>query len=809
VNALTQDVRYTLRTLRRTPGFTLVAIFTLALGIGGTTAIFTVVDGVVLRDLPYPEPDRLVSLARLANTTDRSSFSPGDYVDLKRDARTFAAIAGHREDIVDLTGAGEPERLRAVQATSGFFDVFGAPPLVGRAFHEATDRPEGPRVAVISEGIWRRRFGARADVIGTTIRLNGEPTTILGVMPAWFGHPRPVDVWVMSPRPVPTSPVAVEGDLLAQRDVQYFGAVARLAPNASLRQAAEEVEAIGERLAKDFPDSNANESMTAVPFQDDLVGSTRAPMLLLLGAVGVVLLIACANVASLLLARGAGRRRELAVRTALGAGRGRLIRQLLTESLVLAGVGGVLGVMLSAWLVELLVAVAPTSIPRLNEVHFDPRVASFAVACTALVGLIFGLAPALSAATPAIGIDLKDGGRSTTTSRTRARNALVVAEVAMALVLLIGAGLLLSSFQRLSAVDPGFRTTNLAAVQVPLPMTRYDEAGQRRFYTALRERLATNPITAQSAVIFPIPLRNSSASSGYRVVGRDYPNGKEPLAELGAVSPGYFETAGIPLLKGRDFSDSDTNESTPVVIINRTLAEREWPGRDPLGEHLVAGGPAEDKANWLRVVGVVADSRRRSMQAEPEAAVYLSYQQFTLPFMGVLVRSDAGLGAVTSAVRSAVHEVDRDLPLGDSYTIEQLISTSTGEPRFRALLVASFALVALTLAVVGIYGLISYTVAQRVPEIGVRLALGATPAQVWRLVVGEGLKLAGAGVALGVLGALAVAQTLRGLLYAISATDPWVYAGLSMLLMAVAGLACWIPARRAMRIDPVLALRSE
>ncbi len=809
MSALAQDVRYTLRTLRRSPGFTLVAILTLALGIGGTTAIFTVVDGVVLRNLPYPEPDRLVSLVRVANTSDRGSFAPADYMDVKRDATAFASLAGYREDIVDLTGAGDPERLTAVQATGAYFDVFGAPPLLGRTFHEATDPAEGPRVAVISEGMWHRRFGGRPDVIGTTTRLNAEPTTILGVMPAWFGHPRAVDVWLLSPRPVPTSPVAVEGDLLAQREVQYFAAIARLAPGVSVRQAGEQLTAIAARAAKDFPDSNANMSMTAAPFQDEIVGNTRTPMLVLLGAVGVVLLIACANVASLLLARGAGRRRELAVRTALGAGRGRLVRQLLTESLVLAGVGGLLGVILSAWLVELLVALAPTSIPRLTEVHFDPRVALFAVACTAIVGLSFGLAPAVSAASPSVGIDLKDGGRSSTTGRTRARNLLVVAEVAMALMLLIGAGLLLSSFQRLRAVDPGFHTTSLNAVQVPLPMTRYDEPGQRRFYTSLRERLLANPITAESAIIFPIPLRNSSASSGYRVVGRDYPGGKEPFAELCAVSPDYFETAGIPLLKGRDFSDTDTNDGTPVAIVNRTLAEREWPGRDPIGEHIVAGGPAEDKSNWLRIVGVVADSRRKSMQAVPEAAMYLSYQQFTLPFMGVLVRSEAGLGAVTAGVRDAAHEIDRDLALGDSYTIEQLINTSTGEPRFRALLVASFALVALTLAIVGIYGLISYTVAQRIPEIGVRLALGATPAQVWRLVIGEGMKLAGAGVVLGVLGALAIAQTLRGLLYAISATDPWVYAGVSALLLMVATLACWVPARRAMRIDPAVALRSE
>jgi putative ABC transport system permease protein len=809
VSAIVQDIRYAARTLRRSPGFALVAIATLALGIGGTTAIFSVVDGVALRQLPYPEPDRLVSVHRTTSGGDEGSFAPADFLDLKRDSRVFAYLAGHRQDIVDLTGSGDPERLDAVQATGAFFQVFGAPALLGRTFTEASDPPEGPRVAVISEGIWRRRFGARADIVGQSMRLNGEAVTILGVMPAWFAHPRPVDVWILSPRPVPTSVVGVEGDLLTQRDIQYFGVVGRLAPGVTFTQATADVRAIGDRIAKEFPDSNAGETMFPVAFQDDLVGEMRTPMLVLLGAVAVVLLIACANVASLLLARGAGRRRELAVRTALGAGQWRIVTQLLTESLVLAAAGGILGIVLATWLVDVLLTLAPENTPRLSDVRFDPRVALFAVACTALVGLIFGVVPAVSASSPSVGTDLKDGGRSATTSRTRARNLLVVAEVAMALVLLIGAGLLLSSFQRLRSVDPGFRTTNLAAVQVPLPMTRYDEAGQRRFYTSLRERLAGNTLTAESAIVFPFPLRNSTATSGYRVVGREYPDGTEPNAELGAVSPGYFATAGIPFIKGRDFTDADAKAGQQVVVINRTLAEREWPGRDPVGEHIIAGGPIEDESNWLRVIGVVADSKRRSLQAAPQAAVYLSYQQFTLPFMGVLVRSDAGLAAITSAVASAVHEIDKDLPLGDSYTIEQLISSSTGEPRFRALLVAAFATVALTLALVGIYGLISYTVSQRIPEIGVRLALGATPAQVRQLVLGDGLKLAAIGVALGVIGALAVAQTLQSLLFSISATEPAIYVGVSMLLLAVAALACWMPARRAMRVDPVVALRSE
>lgn len=809
MSVLAQDVRYALRALRRAPAFTLAALVTLTLGIGGTTAIFSVVDAVVLRELPYPEAHRLVALARIDASGDRSSFAPASYLDIKRDARAFSALAGYREEIVDLTGAGDPERLKAVQTTSEFFDIFGAGALVGRAFSAATDRPDGPRVAVISEGLWTRRFGARADVVGSVARLNGEPTTILGVMPGWFRHPIAVDVWVMSPFVVPTSPVALEGDLLAQRDVQYFGVLGRLAPEASREQADQEVRAISARLAEAYPDSDANESVSVRPLRDHVVGSTRTPMLVLLGAVAVVLLIACANVASLLLARGAGRRRELAVRAAIGASRGRLVRQLLTESLVLAGAGGILGVLMSAWLVEVLTSLAPANIPRLAEVGVDPRVALFAAGCTLLVGLTFGLAPAMSASAPSIGSDLKDGGRSATTSRARMRNALVVAELAMALVLLIGAGLLLTSFLRLRAVDPGFRTTSLITSHVPLPLARYDDTEQRRFYTQLRDRLRDNPLTAQSALVFPLPLQSSQASSEYAVVGKPAPPADQPLAEIGAVSPGYFQTMGIALLQGRDLDDRDVFDAPAVAIVNRTLAQREWPDRDPIGQHIVLGESTAKEEEWLRVVGVVADSRRATLHTAPRPSVYMSYQQFTLPLMAAVVRTDLDVGPVSRAVRSAVLSIDPDLPTDQALTIEQMIERSTGDSRFRAFLIAAFAIVALALATVGIYGLISYTVSERVPEIGLRLALGASPTQVGRLVVGHGLKLAVIGVAIGAAGAAASTRLLGTMLFGVSATDPLMYVGLAMALLTIAGLASWLPARRAMKVDPMVALRAE
>lgn len=803
------DIRYALRSLRRAPTFTVVALLTLALGIGGTTAIFSVVDALVFRALPYDDAHRLVAIVRVGTDGDRMSVSAGDYLDLVHDGDRLASIAGYREDIVDLTGTGDPERLEAAQTTASFFDVLSAPALIGRTYSAATDPPGGPRVAVISEGLWQRRFGGRADIVGAIIRLNGEPTTVLGVLPRWFRHPLAVDAWVQSPLPVPTSPVAVEGDLLASRDVRYFGAIARLAPGVSREQADEQIRAIAERQARDFPETNANDRLSVRPLQEQLVGDTRQPMLVLLGAIGIVLLIACANVASLLLARGASRRRELAVRAAVGAGRSRLIRQLLTESLVLAVAGGVLGVLVAAWLVDLLASLAPRDIISLDGAGFDPRVAAFAIACTVLVGLTFGLAPALSFSAASAGTDLKDGGRSATTGRTRTRQALVIAELAMALVLLIGAGLLLTSFMRLRAVDPGFRTTDLVAVQVPVPLTRYDTDGQRRFYADLHTRLLADPLTARAAIVFPLPLTNSAASAAYQVVGRDTRDMDERLVELNTISPGYFETIGVPVLKGRGIEPGDANGAPVVVVVNRTLAEREWPGRDPIGEHIVLGGPPEDPENWLRVVGVVADSKRANLQAPPRPGVYMSYQQFTLPYMGVVVRTDRGLGPVTAAVRAAVRAGDRDLPIGDAYTIEQIIDRSTGDSRFRAFLVAVFAGVALVLATVGIYGLISYTVAERVPEIGVRLALGATPGQVVRLVMLQGLRLGAIGVAIGVVGALAATRLVGNLLFDVSATEPGVYAGLMLLLLGVAAAASWVPARRAMRVDPIAALRAE
>jgi len=794
---LVQDIRYALRSFLRAPGFTLVALLTLALGIGGTTAIFSIVDGVLLRPLPYSDPGRILRINRVGANGGLDSFSAADYRDLKKDATSFSAIAGYRSDIVDMTGRSEPVRIIGVQTTAAFFDVFDAAPLLGRTYHEATDQP-GAAVAVISETVWTQQFGSNPAVIGTQVRLNGAPTEIIGVVPEFLRHPQKSDVWMLSPLDVPTSPFGVDGN--DSRDIHYFNVMARVARDRQLVEGQQQLKSIGDQIARDHQ-GNAGSTFKGEPLASSMVADVRTAMLVLLGAVGFVLLIACANVAGLLIARGAGRRRELAVRTALGAGRGRLLRQLLTESVVLALAGGALGMLVAVWTQQLLVSLAPENLPRLADITLDWRIASFAFAATIIVGILFGLTPALQSSRPELNADLKDGGR-TGTSRTGMRNVMVVAQVALALVLLIGAGLMLTSFSRLRSVDPGFRTTEVVTVELMLPLARFDDTAQRNFYVAVLERLRANPVTAQSAMLFPFPFGGGNAQAGLSVIGQpEKPPEQRASADLYTISPGYLQTAGVRLVRGRDFNESDGPKSTPVVLISES-AVKEFAGKDPIGEKI-------DMGDAFTVIGIVSDARRRSLDTPPRAAVYLPYTQFVLPYMGAVVRTDRGAGAVASAVKTAVAQIDPDLPIGDVKTMEQIIEESTGEPRFRSFLIASFAVLALLLAAVGVYGLISFTVTQRVPEIGVRLALGASPRQVFTQVIGQGLRLAVIGVVLGLVAAAVATTLVRGLLFNTSATDPVVYGSLSLLLLAMAGLACYVPARRAMRVDPMTALRSE
>lgn len=794
---LVQDIRYALRSFLRAPGFTLVALITLALGIGGTTAIFSIVDGVVLRPLPYNDPGRIVRLVRINAQGDDASFSAPDYLDFKKGATYLSAVAGYRSDIIDLTGRAEPVRVKGTETTAAFFDIFDAPPLFGRTYHEATDKP-GAAIAVIGESIWRQQFGSDPKVVGSVVRLNGKPTEIIGIVPARLRHPNITDVWTLAPTDVPTSPLGPAED---GRNVSYFTAVARIGRDRSLTDAREQIRAVGARVAAETKREEGESSLDVQPLAASMVADVRTALLVVLGAVAFVLLIACANVAGLLVARGAARRREIAVRTALGAGRGRLIRQLLTESLVLAVAGGLSGLLVGYWALQLLIGAAPENLPRLADVTLDWRVALFAFAATLAVGVLFGLAPSLSASKPELNADLKDGGR-TGTARSGARNVMVVAQVALALVLLIGAGLMLTSFARLRAVDPGFRTTDLVTVELMLPLARYDEKAQVFFYSSVLERLRANPLTAQSAIMFPFPFGGGNAQAGLQVIGQPRkPPPDRVTAELNAISPGYLQTAGLRLLAGRDFAPTD-GPGSPLVALISEATVKEFGGKNPIGEQIDLGNPAT-------VVGIVSDARRRSLDQPPRPAVYLPYTRFMLPYMGAMIRTDRGAAAITPAVKAIVAQLDPDLPIGDIATIEQIIDNSTAQPRFRSFLIAGFAGLALLLAAVGVYGLISFMVTQRVPEIGVRLALGASPGQVFRQVIGQGLRLAVIGVVLGLAVAAAATRLVQGLLFNTSATEPAIYLSLSALLLAMAVLACYVPARRAMRVDPMTALRSE
>ena len=795
---LVQDTRYALRSFLRAPGFTLVALITLALGIGGTTAIFSIVDGVVLRPLPYSDPDRIVRLVRNIASGEDASFSGPEYRDLKKGATYLSAVAGYRSDIVDLTGRAEPVRVTGLETTAGFFDVFDVPPLLGRTYHEATDQP-GAAVAVIGESVWRQQFGSDPAIVGSVVRLNTKPTEIVGVVPERLRHPSKADVWVLAPKDVPTSPLGPDGS--ETRNVNYFTAVGRIAGDRSLTDAREQLRAVSAAVAAANPPDVSDAVLDAQPLAASLVEDVRTALLVVLGAVGFVLLIACANVAGLLMARGAARRREIAVRTALGAGRGRLIGQLLTESLVLAIAGGLAGILVAHWALDVLISAAPENLPRLADVALDWRVASFAFAATLAVGILFGLAPSLQVSKPELNADLKDGGR-TGTARTGARNAMVVAQVALSLVLLIGAGLMLTSFARLRAVDPGFRTTEIVNVELMVPLARYDEKAQIRFYTSVLERLRANPLTAQSALMFPRPFGGGNAAAGLQIVGQaPRPREQRATVELNSISPGYLQTMGIRLLQGRDFADTDGPGSPLVALVSESVV-KEFGGKNPIGEQIDLGSPAT-------VIGIVSDARRRSLDQAPRPAVYLQYTRFMLPYFGAVIRTDRGAAAVTPVVKSIVAELDPDLPIGEVHTIEEIIADSTGEPRFRSFLIAGFAGLALLLAAVGVYGLISFTVTQRVPEIGVRLALGASPWQVFRQVIGQGLRLAAIGVVLGLIFAAAATSTLQSLLFNTRATEPLIYIALSVVLLGIAVLACYVPARRAMRVDPMTALRSE
>jgi putative ABC transport system permease protein len=812
METLWRDLRFAARTLLKKPGFTFVLVLALALGIGANTAIFSVVNAVLLRPLPYKDAERLVWIweTNPRNDIEHEPTSPPNYNDWKTGNQSFEEMAGFVNTRLTLTDHGEPERYDAAYVTAGFFEVLGVPSAVGRTFTPDEDKPNGPRVIVLSHGLWQRRFGGDPKIIGQAITVNGNPYTVVGVMPANFKHPRPeanrnAEMWV--PLQVDYAKAGRRGD--------YLGVIARLKPNVAIEQARAEMTTIAAQLEQQYPDTNTGWSTITVPLHERFVGDVRPVLIVLLGAVCFLLLIACANVANLLLAHAAARQREMAIRTALGARRGRIIRQLLTESLLLAVVGGTLGLLLAVWGIEALVALSPGNIPRLNEVNLDARVLLFTFGVSVVTGVLFGLFPALQAANPNLNETLKEGGRGAAEGARggRARRILVVAEVALALVPLVGAGLMAKSFMRLQDVDPGFNPERVLTVEIYLPGTTYKEGPQATaFYRELLTKVQNLPGVEAAGAIDTLPLSGGGNVLAFYVEGHPLqPTDKTPDAEYRVVTPEYFQTMNIPLLRGRYLSEQDGPKSPKVFVINDTLARRYFGNEDPIGKRMNLGD--EKDPDWYTVVGIVRDTRHESIGADPYPQMYTVNTQVARRSMVLVARTAGEPASMIPTIRSTVTAMDSTLALNNARTMAQVVALSLARPRFNMLLMSLFAGVALVLAAVGIYGVMAYSVTQRTHEIGVRMALGASSVDVLRMVVRQGLALTLAGVGIGLVGAFIItrliASLLSGLLFQVGTHDPLTFVGIAGLLALVALAACLIPARRATKVDPMIALRYE
>ena len=794
------DLRFALRALRRKPGFAFVAVVTLALGIGANTAIFSVVNGVLLRPLPYPAPDRLMALWQndLVGGIVKNTVSVPNFLDWKAQSGAFEAMATWRNNAVTLMAGTAPVRLRTGAVSADFFEVVGVPPLVGRTFLPDEYGYGAPPAIVLGHTAWGTHFVGDPSVVGRQVRVDGRPVTVVGVMPEGFAFPRRAEAW---------EPLAFDPARLPGRGLVFLQVVGRLRPGVSIDRARAEMTAIGDRLRREYPNDNAGQGVTVLPLQEDAVGDVRAALVVLSGAVGFVLLIACGNIANLLLARGVSRQREIAVRAALGAGRARIVRQMLAESLLLGAAGGVAGLLFGVWSFDALVALLPSNLPRVEEIRFDGWVLAYTFVLSLLSALLFGLVPALRASRADLTGALRE--RAAAGGGRRLRNGLVVAEMALAMTLLVGAGLLVASFARLQSVDPGFDAGGVLVTSFILPAERYATPERVRAFTGdVLERLRVDPAVESAGATTTLPLQGSSLSLTFVVEGQpetapdDYPS-----ADFDSVTPGYFETLRVPLVAGRTFRAIDTAGAPPVVIINETLARRFFPNENPVGRRLrVDWG---DDPPLREIVGVVGDVCHAELGLAPEPATYTPAAQVAWAFGSFVARGRAGSEAAGAALRQAIAAADPELAPGAVAPLSGIVSSSIAQPRFRSLLVGGFAVTALLLAIVGLAGVLSYSVSERTNEIGVRLALGARPGQIVRLVVGEGLALAAIGTLVGVAGALALGGTLSSLLFGVSAFDPRIYAGLAALLTAVAALACYVPARRAARVDPMAALRAE
>jgi putative ABC transport system permease protein len=810
---LWQDVRYGIRMLLKAPSFSIIATIALALGIGANTAIFSVVNAVLLRPLPFPDSEQLMSVSETDYSRGqvRSSVSYPDFVDWRDQNHVFERMASYHNNDFILTGRGESARLQGAVVSADLFPLLRAVPMIGRGFLPEEDKPgDSGRVVVLSQQLFQNRFGSDLNVVGQSMVLDGKNFTIVGVMPSSFQFPiqnDPVALWT-------TVAVDREGKepITEERGAHYMYVLARLKPGVSKDQAQAEMTSISARLEQQYPDKNLHRSSKVESMLEGLVGSIRPALLILLAAVGCVLLIACANVANLLLARAMTRQKEMAIRSALGASRSRVVRQLLTESVLLSLTGGALGLVLAVWWSDLLVALGKEDIPRALQVGLDWRVLGFTFLVSLLTGVVFGLVPAIHSSKTQLTETLKEGGRGSGEGarRNRIRGALVAGELAIAVVLLVGAGLLIQSLWRLRQVNPGFNPQNVLTFVVGVPEVKYPTAKQAQFYRDLVARIESLPGVRSAGAVIPLPLSGDMFRISFEIEGRPTAKGEQASADFFAVTPGYFKTLGIAQIKGREFSEHDDKQAPAVMIVNQAFAQKFFPNEDAVGKHLRPGiSTDEDKPAMREIVGVVADVKNHKLSSESRPGYFLPTGQLPFNEMTLVVKTTGDPHALISAVQREVTAMDKELPVFRVKTMDEYMAASVATPRFNTTLLAIFAAVALILTIVGLYGVMSYSVAQRTNEIGIRMALGAQTRDVLRMIVAQGFKMVLLGLAVGLVGAFALMRLIGSLLFGVTTKDPLTFIIVAALLAFVALLACYLPARRATHIDPLVALRYE
>ena len=797
---LREDLKYGVRMLFKKPSFTAVVVLTLALSISASTVVFSVVNALLLRSLPYSNPEQLVNLWGVFKANNKAHHSAANFREWQERNKSFQALSAYDPLKFNLTGGDRPEAVDVAIVSANLMPLLGVQPVQGRGFQAEEEQPGKGQVAIISDGLFKRRFGSDAGVLGKPLMLDGDNYTVIGIMPPGFSYPEKSDVWI---------PLSFPPEELAMRGYNHLVVVGRLKPGVELSQAQAEMSAIADEQARQFPEANAGRGMRLVTFQDNQVGDIRTALWILLGAVILVLLIACANIANLLMARATTRQKDTAIRIGLGASRWHLIRQLLTESLLFSLLGGALGLVFTYGGIQILTTVGPANIPRLSEVGIDGWVLAFTLVVSVLTGIIFGLKPALQSTNPNINEWLKEGQRGAPGGalRKRTRNWLVVTEMALALILLIGSGLLIKSFLLLWQVEPGFNPQNVLTMAISPSAPKYKtRADLAALCKRLVEQLQTAPGVEAAGIVNQLPFSGRNLGFNFNVVGQPPARPEDQAsANYRLVSPGYLKAMGIPLKRGRDFTEHDKKESTPVALINETLAKRYFPNEDPIGKQLSIEGQQAPR----EIVGIIGEVKQIKLDAEGKSEIYVPFFQFPVPAMNIVVRTTTDPGSMTSAVLQQIAQVDPDQPVFQLKTMDQYLGESMAQRRLSTILLGAFAVLALLLATIGVYSVMSYLVSQRTHEIGIRMALGAKQLDILKMVVGHGMWLSFLGIAFGIAAAFFATRIMTSMLYGISASDPLTYIGISLLLAVVALLACLIPARRAIKVDPIIALRYE